>query len=159
MVSSYRPETLTERVYDCTKPVTYDEDDEACNIGIEMFANAIGDQCEGAWHRGWSGWNRHAECTIQHLTQKMKKAFSEGDTIKVGVYLMMLNARGVKNFNAVEVQARLSQIGDELERLVNAEEVIAELINDHHRQSVLDSIRESMDDLDKERLRLLKKLG
>lgn len=159
MVDVRRPTTLTESYYDNTQPVMYEEDKEACTIAIDMFAGAMAGQCDGAFRKGWSGWNRPDLCTVEHLTSKMKTAFHEGDTVKVGVYLMMLHSRGVGNFNAEEIKARLSQIGDEMERLVNAEEVIAELINDHHRESVLESIRESMDDLDKERLRLMKKLG
>lgn len=153
-------ETLTDHFYDTERPVTYDEDKEACDIGIEAFATEISNQCEEAFSRGWYGWNRASECSTQHLIQKMKKAFSEGDTVKVGVYLMMLNSRGVSNFELDAVKIRLAEIGKEIERLVNAEDVVLQLSNDgSHIQQVIRDIHDGMNNLDKERLRLLKKLA
>lgn len=152
-------ETMTDHFYDITKPVTYGEDDEACNMAIEWFSEAIGDECERAFHQGWTGWNRPSECTVEHLTAKMKKAFSEGDVVKVGVYLMMLYGRGVTNFEHSEIKKRLATIGERMERLIKAEEVVAEFADVDQRDPVWSGIRTEIDDLDRERKRLLKKLG
>lgn len=154
------PQTLTDHYYDISAAVSYMEDKEACDLGIELFASEISSQCETAFHNGWYGWNRSNECSIEHLTQKMKKAFGEGDVVKVGLYLMMLNARGVTNFDESSIRSRLAAIGQELERLVSAEEVVLKLSNDGpHIDRVIADIHSEMSDLDKERLRLLKKIS
>lgn len=153
------PETITDQFYDVAQPVTYQEDEEACSLGIEALADSIAEECKRAFQQGWSGWNRADLCSTEHLVNKMKKAFSEGDTVKVGVYVMMLNARGVGNFEQAAIHKRLSEIGALLEKLIQAEEVVAGLNNEgSHTVRVMDDIREEMDDLNKERQRLLKKL-
>lgn len=159
MVDARRPTTLTESYYDNTQPVTFEEDKEACTIAIETFADAMADQCDGAFRKGWNGWNRPDLCSVEHLTSKMKVAFSEGDTVKVGVYLMMLNAHGVTNFEADAMRTRLDVIGKEIERLLSAEEVVLKLSDSPHIDQVIADIHSEMNDLDKERLRLLKKLA
>ena len=154
------PETITDQFYDVAKSVTFEEDEEACNIGIEFLSEAISEECTKAFRSGWNGWNRADLCTTDHLIAKMKKAFGEGDTVKVGVYVMMLHARGVGNFEMAAVQRRLTEVGAKIERLVHAEEVVAALGNDgSHILRVIQDIREELDDLNMERQRLLKKLG
>lgn len=154
------PETITDQFYDVTKSVTFEEDEEACNIGIEFLSEAISEECTQAFRSGWNGWNRADLCTTDHLVTKMKKAFGEGDTVKVGVYVMMLHARGVGNFEMAAVQRRLAEVGAKIERLVQAEEVVLQLSNDgSHVHQVIRDIHDEMNDLDKERQRLLKKLG
>lgn len=150
-------ETLTDNFYDVTKPVTQQEDTEATDLAIDHFVEAIEEQCRAAFHKGWNGWNREDLCPVPHLIDKMKKAFGEGDVIKVGVYLMMIYGRGVENFEAVKIRTRLVEIDKEIETLISAEEIMCRLHPDN--SSTLAELRRTMVVLDEERKWLLKQLG
>lgn len=160
MIDVSFPETLTDHFYDVSLPVTIVEDEEAIHIAVESLAEQIERQCQDAYVRGWNGWNRADLCPIPHLVEKMKKAFVEGDVVKVGVYLTMLHGRGVDNFESTERQARLTWLSEEITKLVAAEDTISRLDGDHSAHArVLGDIRNNITKLDHERQKLLQLLG
>lgn len=152
-------DTLTDSFYNVEQPVTELEDTEATELAVDHFADAIMQQCRDAFRKGWNGWNREDLCAVPHLIEKMKKAFSEGDVVKVGVYLTMIYGRGVENFEESKRQARLADIGLEIERLLAAEETILSVCDDVGTSGVIADIHAKMHNLDRERLLLLKHLA
>lgn len=153
-------ETLTDHWYDVTQPVAYAEDQESRTIALDDFSKEINEQCDTAFGAGWYGWNRADLCPIPHLVEKMKKAFQEGDVIKVGVYLMMLHGRGVDNFETEARRQRLSVVAEEIATLITAEEIVAGLDGDESAHSkVLVDIRCKINKLNSERTKLLALVG
>lgn len=159
MVDGRRPETLTETYYDPSDPVTPMEDQEACEIAIGIYSSALEDECKKAREQGWAGWNRPTECTIDHLVEKMKKAFLEGDIVKIGVYGMMLYSRGCNNFEKADRLRELAELSNSIADLVVAEEQVAWLNGDELFNSTLRAIRAKMSVLECKRVKLLKLLG
>lgn len=154
------PETLTDHFYDITSPVTIQEDEEAIHIAVESLAEQIERQCQDAFAQGWNGWNRADLCPIPHLVEKMKKAFVEGDVVKIGVYIAMLHGRGVDNFELAARQERLTYVTEEIATLISAEDTVSRLDGDESAHSkVLVDIRCKINKLNSERMKLLALVG
>lgn len=116
--------TNTTTEFDTTKPASFFEDREANDIAIANLSEAIRQELVDAYNKGRAGWNRPDECRIGYLIHLFDKAVQEGNTVKIGVYLMMLHGRGVTDIKQQRLLEQRALISEQIDSTCQTVELL-----------------------------------